>query len=59
MTNEGLLLTDEEMKNLAEGVLDVLGLPNVERSDEENEVIRKKAYEWLEKKRRNEGKLQV
>lgn len=50
MTNEGLLLTVEELKNLAEGVLDVLGLPNVERSDEEREVIRRAVEDYRRKK---------
>lgn len=50
-TNDGTKeLTREEIRALANAVLDTLGIEDVERSDEEWEVIRRAIRE-----RRNEG----
>ena len=51
--NEGTKeLTREELRALANAVLDTLGIEDVERTDEEREVIRRAIRDYRE--RRNE-----
>lgn len=49
--NEGTKeLTREEIRALAGAVLDVLGVPEIERTDEEREVIRGAIDEYRRRK---------
>lgn len=51
MMNEGTKeLTREEIRALAGAVLDVLGVPEIERTDEEREVIRRAIDEYRRRK---------
>ena len=51
MMNEGTKeLTREEIRTLAGAVLDVLGVPEIERTDEEREVIRRAIDEYRRRK---------
>lgn len=51
MMNEGTKeLTRDEIRALAGAVLDVLGVPEIERTDEEREVIRRAIDEYRRRK---------